>query len=48
MHFQENVEGSLCGKTKLAPSVHFSGKSGGEFVWKTKTGGTAWELEREG
>ena len=48
MNFQANLEGSLCGKTRTGSVCAFSGKSGAEFVRKEKTGGTAWELEREG
>ena len=48
MHFQANLEGSLCGKTRTGSVCAFSGKSGAEFVRKEKTGGTPQELEREG
>ena len=48
MHFQANLEGSLCGKTRTGSVCAFSGKYGAEFVRKEKTGGTARELEREG
>ena len=48
MHFQANLEGSLCGKTRSGSVCIFSGKSGAEIVRKEKTGGTARELEREG
>ena len=36
MHFQANLEGSLCGKTKTGSICALSGKSGGEFVRKDK------------
>ena len=48
MHFQANLEGSLCGKTRTGSVCAFSEKYGAEFVRKEKTGGTPLKLEREG
>ena len=48
VHFQANLEGSLCGKTRTGSVCAFSDKYGAEFVRKEKTGGIARELEWEG
>ena len=37
MHFQENLEGSLWGKTRTGSVCTFSGKSGAEFARKEKS-----------